>query len=77
MMKLRLNMTFNDPPAEMCILSRLEVLMNLLYSRMGEYRTAADHYLTACSMNPSFVHRGNLDPEISALIEMFGLNREE
>lgn len=49
----------------------------LLYSRMGEYRTAADHYLTACSMNPSFVHRGNLDPEISALIEMFGLNREE
>lgn len=56
---------------------RVHYMKALLYSRMGEYRTAADHYLTACSMNPSFVHRGNLDPEISALIEMFGLNREE
>lgn len=56
---------------------RVHYMKALLYSRMGEYRTAADHYLTACSMNPSFVHRGNLDPEISALIEMFGLNKEE
>lgn len=56
---------------------RVHYMKALLYSRMGEYRTAADHYLTACSMNPSFIHRGNLDPEISALIEMFGLNREE
>ena len=56
---------------------RVHYMKALLFSRMGEYRTAADHYLTACSMNPSFIHRGNLDPEISALIEMFGLNREE
>lgn len=56
---------------------RILYMKALLYSRMGEYRTAADLYLKACSMNPSFIHRGNLDPEISAIIEMFGLNNDE
>ncbi len=56
---------------------RVHYMLALLYSRIGEYRTAADHYMEACSMNPTFIHRGNLDPEISALISMFGLNNEE
>ena len=56
---------------------RIHYMLALLYSRIGEYRTAADHYMEACSMNPVFIHRGNLDPEISALISMFGLNSEE
>ena len=33
-------------------------------------------YLKACRLNPSFVHRGNLDPEISGLIRRYGLDQE-
>lgn len=64
------------------ILSRLEktdkvhYLLAILYSRTGKLEEAARHYETACSMNPAFVHRGNLDPEISALIKMFNLDSQ-
>ena len=39
-------------------------------------REAVEHYLNSCRLNPAFVHRGNLDPEISALIKAYGLNKE-
>ena len=53
-----------------------EYVMALLCSRNGEDATAVQHYLNACTLNPSFVHRGNLDPEISRLIEKYQLNDE-
>ena len=56
---------------------KVHYLLALILSRTGEEKRAAEHYLTACSMNPSFVHRGNLDPEISALVRKFGLDKQE
>ena len=49
-------------------------LMAILYSRMGDEQKAVSHYLQACRQEPSYVHRGNLDPEISTLIKTYKLN---
>ena len=51
-------------------------LLAILYSRQGDDRKAIESYLKACRLNPTFVHRGNLDPEISGLIRRYGLDRE-
>ena len=51
-------------------------LLAILYSRRGDDRRAVESYLKACRLNPSFVHRGNLDPEIAGLIRRYGLGRE-
>ena len=51
-------------------------LLAILYSRRGDDRRAVESYLKACRLNPSFVHRGNLDPEISGLISRYGLDQE-
>lgn len=51
-------------------------LLAILYSRRGDDRRAIESYLRACRLNPSFVHRGNLDPEIAGLIRRYGLDRE-
>ena len=65
------------------ILSKLErtpsvnYLMAILYSRLGETEQAVESYLRACRQDPAYVHRGNLDPEISTLIKTYGLNQEE
>ena len=50
-------------------------LLAILYSRRGDDRKAVESYLKACRLNPSFVHRGNLDPEIAGLIRRYGLDR--
>ena len=51
-------------------------LLAILYSRQGNDRKAVESYLKACRLNPTFIHRGNLDPEISGLIRRYGLNCE-
>ena len=51
-------------------------LLAILYSRRGDDRRAVESYLKACRLNPSFVHRGNLDPEIAGLIRRYDLDRE-
>ena len=53
-----------------------EYLSALLYSRVGEDALAVQHYLKSCALNPSYVHRGNLDPEISSLISKYNLNND-
>lgn len=64
------------------ILSRLErtapvnYLLAIVRARQGDEREAVECYLRSCAQDPSFVHRGNLDPEISALIRLYGLNRQ-
>ena len=55
---------------------RVLYLLAILYSRQGDDRKAVESYLKACRLNPTFVHRGNLDPEISGLIRRYGLDRE-
>ena len=56
---------------------RVEYMKAIIYSRIGDPATAVQCYLNACTMNRSFVSRGNLDPEISILIKTYGLNRSD
>lgn len=52
-------------------------LISVIQSRRGEIGSAVEHYIEACRMNPFYIHRGNLDPEISSLISLYNLNRDE
>ena len=49
-------------------------LLAILYARVGDEQEAVSRYLQACRQEPSYVHRGNLDPEISNLIKTYRLN---
>ena len=51
-------------------------LMAIVYSRLGDEQEAVQHYLLACRQDSSFVHRGNLDPEIAHLIKAYRLSDE-
>jgi len=44
---------------------KAEYMKALLHARRGEDRDAVECYMRACELDPSFVHRGNLDPEAS------------
>lgn len=57
--------------------AEINYLLAILYSREGELDKAVECYVKACRQNHSYVYRGNLDPEISVLIKMYGLNQEE
>ena len=46
---------------------QVNYMLAIVYSRLGETEKAARCYEEACRQNPGFVHRGNLDPEISRL----------
>ena len=48
-----------------------EYVKALLHARLGEEEQAVLSFMNACKMDPAFVHRGNLDPEISALLKKY------
>jgi len=54
---------------------QVSYLMALLEARKGKSKSAAEHYLKACKEDSHYIHRGNLDPEIYALVRMYDLNR--
>lgn len=56
---------------------KVNYMLAILYSRRGDYKNAVECYIRACSQNSRFVHRGNLDPEISDLIKRYGLNKDD
>lgn len=56
--------------------AQVEYMLALLYSREGNDREAVRRYLHSCSLNPQYVHRGNLDPEISRLIKNYNLQEK-
>lgn len=56
--------------------AQVNYMMALLYSRSGDEENAVRYYLISCSQNPQYVHRGNLDPEISRLITTYNLNNQ-
>ena len=64
------------------ILERLErtaqvnYMLAVLYSRRGEEEKAVECYVRSCSQDPTYIHRGNLDPEIAVLIRRYGLNAQ-
>ena len=55
--------------------AEVNYLLALVYARQGDERGAVECYLLACGQNSAFIHRGNLDPEISALIRKYNLNQ--
>ncbi|MBQ2485935.1 MAG: hypothetical protein II518_02605, partial [Candidatus Methanomethylophilus sp.] len=55
--------------------AQVDYMLAILYARTGDERMAVQSYLHACAKEPSFVHRGTLDPEIAALIRKYALNR--
>lgn len=65
------------------ILNKLErtaavnYMLALVYSRLCEDEKAVQFYLESCQQDASFIHRGNLDPEISELIKHYKLNNEQ
>ena len=52
-------------------------LLAILYARQGDERSAVQHYIHSCAQEPAFIHRGNLDPEISGLIRKYELNLDK
>lgn len=52
---------------------KVEYLKALLYSRTGRDISALEAYDNACRQDVSFVHRGNLDPEIRELKNKYKL----
>ena len=48
----------------------------VVYTRLGRVQEAVQCYVNSCELNPAYVHRGNLDPEIAALIKTYDLNRQ-
>lgn len=57
--------------------AQVNYMLAVVYSRTGRTREAVQCYMHSCEQDPSFVHRGNLDPEISALIRGYNLNAQE
>ena len=53
--------------------AKVEYLRAILHARRGEDREAVECYMRACHLERSFVHRGNLDPEIAGLIKLYNL----
>lgn len=54
----------------------VDYMMALIYARKGDDQEAVNHYLRACDREPSYVFRGNLDPEIYVLKQRYGLNNQ-
>lgn len=52
-------------------------MLALVYSRLGDESNAVQCYMASCRQDPAYVHRGNLDPEISELIALYGLNKKD
>lgn len=57
--------------------AQVNYMLAVVYSRTGRIQDAIQCYLNACKQMPVYIHRGNLDPEIAALIRDYGLNRQE
>ena len=57
--------------------AQVNYMLAVLYSRRGDEEKAVECYVRSCSQDPTYVHRGNLDPEISVLIRRYGLNAQE
>lgn len=51
---------------------KTDYMLALVLSRTGREKEAVRLYYRACEKNPALVHRGNLDPEISELMDKYG-----
>ena len=55
--------------------AQVNYLLAIIYARQGKERDAVEAYIRSCQQEASFIHRGNLDPEISMLINKYNLNQ--
>lgn len=53
--------------------ARRDYMLAVVHSRLGDERLAVEYYLASVEQDDSMRHRGNLDPEISALIKKYGI----
>ena len=51
----------------------VDYLLALSYSRRGREQDAVEHLIKAVAAEPSYKYRGNLDPEIAAIIRKYAL----
>ena len=56
--------------------AQVNYMLAVLYSRRGDEEKAVECYVRSCSQDATYIHRGNLDPEISVLIRRYGLNAQ-
>ena len=54
--------------------AKRDYMLAVIYSRQGKEKKAVKHYLYSVEQDPSMIHRGNLDPEISVLIRKYNIN---
>lgn len=72
--------SMNMNASALSILSNLEksaqvnYLLAIINAREGKVQDAVRYYMESCRQNPSYIHRGNLDPEISELIKTYKLH---
>ena len=57
--------------------AQINYILAIIYSRIGQVQDAVQCYLNSVEQEPSYRHRGNLDPEISILIKQYELFKEE
>lgn len=57
--------------------AQVNYMLAVIYSRENRFQEAVQCYMHACAQDPSYIHRGNLDPEISLLIDRYGVNKED
>ena len=55
--------------------AQVNYMLAIIYARLGDEQNAVQHYLWSCTQEPTYVHRGNLDPEISELIKRYDLHK--
>ena len=53
--------------------ARRDYMLAVVYSRLGDERQALQHFLSSVEQDEAMRLRGNLDPEISALIKRYGI----
>lgn len=53
--------------------AKRDYMLAVVYGRLGDEKMAVEHFLASVEQDNSMRHRGNLDPEISALIKKYGI----
>jgi len=54
--------------------AQVNYMLAILSARTGNIGDAVNYYLKSCSQDNSYVHRGNLDPEIAELKRTYIIN---
>lgn len=54
--------------------AQVNYLLSIISAREGKIQDAVNYYMEACRQNSSYIHRGNLDPEISEIIKRYQLH---